>query len=174
MNTPLRRSLQALAVCCLATAGLPASAAGTVQVSFVQPEMFSDAGTGIERERNLATLSSAIQRLGQQHLAEGDALDIQVLDVDMAGRSDPFALRGSGREIRLLTGQADWPRITLRYTLTRAGVATATEEVRLSDMNYLQDGRLRPSQSLESLAYERHMLDTWFDERFGPAQVSVR
>lgn len=174
MNTPLRRSLQALAVCCLATAGLPALAAGPVQVQFVQPETFADAGTGIERERNLTELSTAMQRLGEQHLSPGDTLDIQVLDVDLAGRADPFAFRGAGREVRVLKGQADWPRITLRYTLSRAGVATATEEVRLADMNYLQDGAVRAARAAESLAYEKHLLGTWFDERFGPARVTSR
>lgn len=172
MNTHLRRPLHLLSAYCLAVASLTASAAGTVNVSFVQPERFTDADRGWQRDRNLESLSKHLQALGRRELADGETLDIQVLDVDLAGDIDPFAV--SGRDLRVLKGGADWPRITLRYALSRNGQPVSSAEERLADLNYLQDN-IRPlNASQQPLSHEKHMLDDWFAARFAPQKVGSR
>ena len=173
MNTPLRHSLQVLAACCLAAAGFTASAAGTVNVSFVNPEQFSDADRGIQRDRNLEQLAKHLRALGQRELADGETLDIRVTDVDLAGRVDPFALRSGASELRILKGAADWPRIQLSYTLQRNGVEVRSADERLADLNYLNASQW-PAYANRPLSHEKHMLDEWFEARFAPRQVGSR
>jgi len=166
MRPPFARLAAALA---LGFAGLlaatPATAAGTVQVQFVAPERFSDAGdVGRDREANLKRLAQHLQALGEHTLADGQTLRIEVLDVDLAGRVKHMGSRG---DVRLLKGGADWPRIDLRYVLDTPGVATLRGEEHLADLNYLQQ---RPAQRLaEPLPYEKAMLDAWFKRRFATA-----
>lgn len=156
---PLRRVALAAALALMALAG-PAQAAGIVRVSFVQPERYTDAGFGqVERERSTDRLAAIFQELARR-LPDGQTLDIEVLDVDLAGRV-PI---GSVHDTRVLTGGADWPRIKLRYNLDVGGTVQHGEET-VSDMNYLQT-RILGSRADEPLAYERRMLERWFEERF--------
>lgn len=128
------------------------AAQGAVKVTLEDDSQFSDLPfASAEREAVLAQLSEHFQQLAAR-LPPGQDLDIEILDVDLAGRLDPLR-RGAG-EIRVLRGQADWPRLQLRYAL-RAGQAD------LSDMSYLQ--RLNRYASGDRLRYEKRMIDDWFD-----------
>lgn len=152
-----------LAALCLLT-GLvcapQAQAASTVELRFVQPEQFIDIGrSSFDREHNLRTLAEHFQRLGQA-LPEGWQLQIEVLDVDLAGEVWPYA----AQEVRVLRGGLDWPRINLRYTLKAGQTVLAQGEDRLSDASYLFPRR----RALEHLPlpFERRMVEAWFKERF--------
>jgi len=172
MNTAIRRTSQALAACCLAAASLSATAAGTVNVNFVDPDRYIDADRGMQRERNLDTLARHLQQLGQRELADGESLDIQVLDLDLAGRVDPFATRGA-HDLRILNGGADWPRMELRYTLNRNGAPVRSGEEQLADLDYL--GMQIPRfNNTQPLFYEKQMLDEWFEARFASHTVGSR
>lgn len=142
-----------------AAVALPARAAGTVAVNFVKPETFADLGrVGFDRERTMRRLSEELQQLGTR-LPEGQALTVEVLDVDLAGHVEPDR---RGEDLRILRGRADWPRIHLRYTLAADGQTLRSGEEWLADMTYLdQRGRLPQTQDL---AYERRMLADWFDK----------
>ena len=151
----------------LAAAGA-AQAAGTVQVSFVQPEKFADVRDSAYRaEDNLANLKRAIEEIGAKYVADGQTLKIDVLDVDLAGEPK----RGSVRlyDVRVLRGRADWPTVQLRYTLEAPDAPARTGAARVADMAYLQ--RLPIVYGDETLPYERRMLEDWFRNEFGSARA---
>ena len=135
-----------------------AQAAGSVQVSYVQPDSFADVGdTRRDTEGNLLALTRHFEALAGR-LGDGQKLTVEVLDVDLAGEIRP--LHRMQQDVRVLRGAADWPRIKLRYTLESPGQAARSGEQRLADMAYLQ--RINRYRSDEPLRYEKHMLDEWF------------
>ena len=155
----MRFDLRALVVGCLAAAALPLAMAGSATVSFVNPERFSDIGFApTERQLNLEALQRHLQTLAEQRLPSDQVLKVEVLDVDLAGVERP-SLR-AGRDLRIVKGGADSPRIKLRYTLEANGRTLRSGEETLSDLSYLQ-GFTGISGS-EPLHYERRMLDKWF------------
>jgi hypothetical protein len=87
---PLNPSAHAaVAAAFILSAGLmPVSdawARGQVQVSFTQVDRYADAGIdAVERERNLKVLAEHMQGWSSR-LPDGQQLDIEVLDVDLAG-----------------------------------------------------------------------------------------
>jgi hypothetical protein len=167
------RTLIVNAVAVLAAlAGAPSFAApaavpgppGSVEIVFMQPERYIDAGDGpAEVRANLALLQRSLQELARQWLQPGQSLHIEVEQVDLAGRVEP-ALRHP-QPLRVLRGDVDWPRIDLQYTLSTAATGTPTSgTASISDQAYL----LHPiANTGEPLRYERRMLAQWFRQRFG-------
>jgi hypothetical protein len=155
-----------------ALAGLFLLAAGgasaAVTVTYDQPEKFADIPfTPWEREQVLKDLTAHFEKLGKA-LPAGQDLRIEVLDIDMAGREIPA--RGGVRDIRVLKGGADWPRMHLRYAVESGGKVVASGEAQLSDMSYLS--RLNHYFDGESLRYEKQMVDDWFYKTIAPKQVA--
>jgi Protein of unknown function (DUF3016) len=108
----------------LMTLGLPARAAGTAEVTFVEPERFTDAGnTAMDRERALKTLGDHLRKLAAR-LPDGQTLRVEVLDVDLAGEQRSL----SPNATRVMRGNDDWPRLRLRWSLVEAGRALRTGE----------------------------------------------
>jgi len=140
-------------------AAMPAGAAVTVTFG---PGPYSDIGpVGAEREQVKDELARHLQALGARYLAPQDNLRIEVLDVDLAGEVEMS--RRTGREVRVARGKADFPRITLRYSLD-AGAKSASGEETVSDTSYLWfPARGRES---ETLYHEKRLLDSWFKEHF--------
>ncbi|MDO8418443.1 MAG: DUF3016 domain-containing protein [Rubrivivax sp.] len=149
------------AAAALAISMLPATAAGTVEVSWLQPERYSDAGRSIvDRERTMTSLGEYLGQLGRQ-LPDGQTLKIEVLDVNLAGEVEPHGWD----EVRILRGRADWPQMTVRYTLQAGGQTLKAGEAHLSDLNYFAFQRgLRMGHG--DLAYEKRMVDRWFSDHF--------
>ena len=159
MNHALGLSLLATALVSVAP---PSGAAGSAQVSYVQPDRFTDIGfASIDRERTLQALTQFFDTLGKR-LPDGQTLRIEVLDVDLAGEIWPR----SAHEVRVLRGRADWPNMTLRYTLLEGSRIVKAGEARLADMAYLFNQQ-RMSQ-YGDLAYEKRMLDRWFKQEIAP------
>lgn len=159
-------SLRRFAPIVLAAAALSATAAERVTVTYTPTARYADAGSGTAQiEANLAELAAHLQGLGQRVLAADDALDVEIVDLDLAGEVRP-SRRGS--DLRVLRGGADWPRITLRWRLSKAGQVQEPRTEVLNDMNYLM--RVRGLGSSDPLYYEKRMLDDWFRARFAPAQ----
>jgi hypothetical protein len=153
----MRRTLAFIA----ALASAAAASAGTVEVKFIEPDKFTDARDGmLRREDVLKTLEERLKQLGEKRLPASQTLQIEVLDVDLAGDAFP---RVALRDTRVLRGRADWPRVHLRYTLREGDKVLKSGEDRIADMNYLM-GSLRASQD-SPLPYEKRMLDNWFHER---------
>ncbi len=139
-----------------------AQAAGTVSVSFVQPENFTDVKDSfLSKDRHLEALKRHLEQAAAPYVADGQTLKIEVLDVDLAGEVRPSA---RANDLRVLKGGADWPRIQLRYALESAGQATRSGEARVQDMAYLMHRAYLPSG--DALPYERRMLDEWFKAEF--------
>ncbi|WP_296952096.1 DUF3016 domain-containing protein [uncultured Massilia sp.] len=152
----------------VALAGLLALVAGSasaaVSVTYVKPETFHDLPFATwERDEMLQQISDHFTKLGQS-LPAGQDLRIEVTDFDPAGRLIPNARMG--RDLRVLSGSADWPRMDLRYTLEQDGKVIKSGEAKLADMNYQQTfNRYFDS---EPLRYEKQMIDTWFDKTIAP------
>lgn len=156
MQTLFKFSLMALS---LAAACMPAHAAGVAEVRFVQPEKFADAGQGsFDRNRTLQSITQHLEVLGKR-LPDGQTLRVEVLDVDLAGEVWP---RGPS-EVRVLRGRADWPHMTLRFSVLDGSRTVKAGEARLADMNYLFSPLRSPHDG--DLPYEKRMLDRWFNEQ---------
>ena len=146
------------------------SAGAAVTVSYVAPDKFSDIPfVPWEREETLKQLTDHFTKLGNS-LPPGQDLRVEVLDVDLAGRAIPSVR--AGRDIRVMRGQADWPRMQLRFSLEQNGQVLKSGEAQLSDMNYL-DHHTRYFDS-EPLRYEKQMIDDWFEKNIGPLPRSRR
>jgi hypothetical protein len=162
MRAPISSAL--LCVGLVLAAGT-AQAAGTVQVSYVNPDKFADIGwTTWDKEDSLKVLTRHFETMAGRYLADGQQLRIEVLDVDLAGELRPSSR--AGHDLRVLIGGADWPRINLRYTLEAAGQPPRRDDVRVTDMNYAR--RFTSVEGNEPLHAEKRMLDDWFAVTFGP------
>lgn len=161
----MNRTLLAFALTLASTAAL---AAGQVEVSFRPADQLSDVGRGIDRERNVKALADHFKSLAAQ-LPDGQALKVEVLDVDMAGEVRPMRRVD---EIRVLKGSADWPTMHLRWTLAGGGQTLKSGEDRLSDLAYLSHS-LRSGEN-RPVAYEARMIDRWFAARVLGAKTDPR
>jgi hypothetical protein len=157
------RLIPALLISCIAAAAATTAGAGTVTVSLVNPVAFSDAGTTRnDKDLNLKALSEHLQALGKRYLPADQNLNVEMLDVNLAG--SVRLSRRHGQEFRVLKNGADWPRIALRYTLESNGKTLRSGEETVADMNYLH-GYAGIHRS-DPLYYEKRMLDDWFRARF--------
>ena len=144
-----------------------AAAAGTVEVSFVNPASFIDAGgSQWDKDANLKALERHLRSLGQR-LPANQALGIELLDVDLAGSLQPARIRGE--DVRVLTADADYPRIHLKYTLVADGVTLASGTEWVTDLDYTH-GLISRQRDPAPLYYEKRMLETWFKTRFVDAR----
>jgi hypothetical protein len=156
-----RRVLLSVILAAMAAASMPVDA--RVMVTFVDPASFTDIGAyDQDPRRTLAEFEQYLGRLGERYLTPHETLRIEVLDISLAGRSGwP---RQANAPTRIMTGEADWPRFELRYTLERDGKASHTVEETVVDTVYLR--RLEWRYLLVPLPYEIRTLDQWFKARF--------
>ncbi|OBV37007.1 DUF3016 domain-containing protein [Janthinobacterium psychrotolerans] len=161
MKKEIRRLLLAGAVL-LASNGAWAQAASNTEVRYDKPEQFMDVSFDQhKREEVLTELTRHFEKLGAT-LPAGQQLKIVVKDIDLAGRENP-ALR-TANDIRVMTGGADWPRISLSYVLEQDGKVIGSADAQLSDMAYLT--HMNRYASGERLRYEKRMIDEWFAKAF--------
>ncbi len=154
-----------LAVLALGAAAVPGAAMAAVTVTFVQAENFRDLPfSPSDRERVLKELGEFFVGL-EKRLPPGQDLKIEVLDLDMAGRMVPNFR--AGQDLRVLNGGADWPHMTLRYSLSANGAVLASGQDHLNDMAYLD--RINGYVDGDSLRYEKRMVDDWFKAKFAAA-----
>jgi hypothetical protein len=141
-------------------------AAADVSVAFVLPERYTDAGYShsfaTERDRTEIQrgIEQHLQRLAERGLPASDTLKIEVLDIDLAGRFEPW--RRLSSDVRIVS-DISWPRIKLRYMLTRGDQLVAGAEEQIADLNYLVSLNRYPEG--DRLRYEKAMLDDWFEKR---------
>ncbi|CAN5354205.1 hypothetical protein BH09PSE6_BH09PSE6_24120 [soil metagenome] len=175
MKTPLNRLLGTA----LAAAGLLLGChawAADVTVTFIDPEHYRDAAyrepflSGALTPDVRRDLAGFLVELGGKRLPPTESLRIEVLDVDLAGRLRPTGSAAID-EIRVMR-DFDWPRIKLRYTLSRGEQVLASGEDNVTDMDYLQTvNRYSPG---DRLRYEKPMLERWFRRTLEPAQAAAR
>jgi hypothetical protein len=140
-----------------------AQAAGAVQVRFVEPEKFTDVRDAHYRlEQNLSALQRVLVNAAAAYVPDGQTMTVEVSDVDLAGAVHPGSLHWP---VRVLRGGADWPRITLRWTLD--GATPRSGQAVVQDMDYL---RRVPSPLADvALVYEQRMLRDYFRGQFTAA-----
>ncbi|MBV7538057.1 DUF3016 domain-containing protein [Duganella sp. sic0402] len=157
MKTP---SLKTAAAIIFAAAS--ASAAAEADVSYINATEMTDVP---RHHKDLETMefnfTQHLKQLSEQ-LPAGQVLKVAFLDIDLAGDVFP---RVPVRDIRVTKGQADWPRMHLRYSIEQDGKAIRSGEAKLSDPNY-QMGVNTYQQDL--YGYEKQMLDKWFRKEILP------
>lgn len=140
------------------------AAAATVQVEYVKPESFADAGRGYvpkERDDNLEMLRRHLVEQADRRLARDQSLAVSVTDLDLAG---DYPHRGAN-EVRVVK-EIYPPRIELRFRLTAADGKVVKEGTRsLRDTGFLITRGTRYEN--DGLRYEKTLLDRWLDEEFG-------
>lgn len=145
----------------MAVLATPAGAA--VTVCFVEPAYFTDADDSSGNSaRTLLEIGRYLKALGHRYLSPQESLKIEVLNIDLAGRIQQT--RSTGWDVRFVNGEADWPRIEVRYTLESQGRISGPVEETIVDMTYLR--RVDPQHYSAPLPYEKRMLDEWFRARF--------
>ena len=146
------RNAGLLAVCLAAAVG--ASAAATV--TYVNPEKMTDVPRfASDRESMEMIFRDHLNGLAAK-LPEGQQLKVEFIDIDLAGDVFP---RVPLRDVRVLKGQADWPRMHLRYSVEQDGKVLRSGERELADPNYLMQTRM---YTQDLYGHEKQMLDDWF------------
>lgn len=138
-----------------------------VDVSFSQPEAFTDAELGrsygeAARRRTLEGIERHFNSLAERWLRPEQDLRIEVLDIDLAGRFEPW--HAMARDVRAMR-DVTWPRIRMRFALAENGKVVETGEEEVTDLDYLLQPEARLSR--DPLRYEKAMLEDWFRSRFG-------
>ncbi len=141
---------------------LPASSHAGVNVRFVNPSRYTDAGSFDATPASVeAALRAHLDRLGKRFLAPGQILDIDIVDIDLAGYQQP--LRYAPNNVRIMRGVTP-PRIELRYVLTERGRRKRGGAETLTDINYQMNPAARFSS--DRYVYEKALLDDWFRRAF--------
>lgn len=157
----MKRFLRCTLLAAGATLAMGAINAGAVvTVTFTKPEGYRDMPYALrDKEQVMKDLQKHFDKLGAK-LPQGQDLNVEVLDIDLAGRIEP-QLR-LGQDIRILKGGADWPTIQLRYSIESQGKVLRNGEARVADMSYIN--HLNRYAASEPLRYEKRMLDDWFSK----------
>jgi len=148
----------------LVLAVVPSVSQAAVAVRFVGAERFYDEDfrSASKREALTRELSRFLGTLGGRYLPPGQTLSIDILDVSLAGRNEPW--RRTAADVRVMR-ESTPPRIRLRYVLSERGRVLRQAEETLLDWDYLSNVSARNSS--EWLPYEKAMLRDWFRRRFG-------
>lgn len=165
-------ALPALAQALPADPAADAAAPAQVAVSFIKPEKFVDAtyeNRSDTRAQVTRDIAAYLAELGKRYLPEGQRVEIEITDIDLAGRYEPWQANNYDTRFML---DVTWPRINLKHRLIGAGGELAHGEESVSDMQYLMNPRARTSS--DRLRYEKIMLDHWFRDRFGSGASTAR
>lgn len=141
-----------------------ASAFAAATVTFVDIGKMTDVPHDFHDRDNMQFLFREHLNLLSAKLPAGQELKVDFIDIDLAGDEFP---RVAVRDVRVLKGQADWPRLHLRYRIEQDGKEVRSGESKLSDPNYLM-GMNRYGRDLYS--HEKQMLDDWFRKEVQPAR----
>lgn len=141
-------------------------AAAKVELRFTDPKAYTDGtlrdfSSARAREETYKALHKVFEDLAERYLPEGQALAVDVTELDLAGRFEPW--RVDFHDVRFMRS-VTWPRMTFSYAVHQDGTVITSGTADISDMNYLH----RAGRSFDSdrLRYERQMLSDWFSETF--------
>jgi hypothetical protein len=161
LNNVLRR-LTMVALGAAAFAAMGASAA--VTVTYAPPDKMTDVPRfSSDRESMEMVFREHLDGLAAK-LPAGQQLKVDFLDIDLAGDVFP---RVPVRDIRVMKGQADWPRMELRYTIEQNGQTLRSGTSKLSNSSYLTSIN---SYRNELYGHELQLLDDWFRKEVMPKQ----
>lgn len=141
------------------------AAAPPVEVVFVNPDKFTDAGRtfdAAERERNLEGLRRHLANRAAARLGAGETLRVSFTDVDLAGSYE--ARQTYSHEVRIVR-DAYPPRIELDFRVARADGSVVKEGHRtLRDLNFMTGSSNRYTG--DALSFEKVLLDEWLEREF--------
>ncbi|OPH82628.1 DUF3016 domain-containing protein [Nitrobacter vulgaris] len=144
----------------------PASSHAGVNVRFVNSDRYTDAGSYDTSSASVeAAFRAHLDRLGKRFLAPGQNLNIDIVDIDLAGYQQP--LRFAPNNVRIVNG-VTLPRIVLRYALIERGRRVRSGEETLTDINYQMNPSARFSG--DRYVYEKALLDDWFRRTFSTSR----
>lgn len=158
------KRLAAGALAATMAAMLAANAAqAAVNMTFVKPEKFRDDDfrNRMKRDDIIAEFRKYFSKLDRHYLKPGQTLDLEVLDIRLAGRYEPW--RPNFDDVRILRDITP-PSFRLRYTLRQGRRVVMRGEETVTDLSYLSRSDARNSS--ERFAYEKSMLRDWFRKRF--------
>jgi DUF3016 family protein len=170
----MSKRIPSLALACFLTASAGPANAGTVAVSFVHPETYTDAslsgGYQAPGERwTLDEIGRYLESLGTRYLKPQQLLTLEVLNVDLAGKIEWW--RRFPYDLRVLRDVYP-PRFTLHYRLVQGGRTLTEGQETVVDPNYLASPAVYFSTG-DPLRFEKAMLADWFRARFGLSATSV-
>jgi hypothetical protein len=159
------RNLNSLAVAFMA-AIWPAAALAEVKVNFVDPERYKDANLQREtgktaKDLTMREIERTFWQLGEAYLAPDETLTIDVLDVDLAGRFEPWQF--NFKNVRFMR-EYYWPEMKIRYRLESPSRPISSSEETIADRYYLRDAIFGGYSG--TMVYEKLMLERWFKMRF--------
>ena len=151
-----------------------AAPVATTEVRFSHPENYTDAHLERDYGRGaskfvLQELREHIEQLGERHLLPGQQLRVEVQDIDLAGRFEPWHV--TAQHVRFMR-EITWPRIELHYTLEKDGQVQVSRDAVLRDQDYLRHTNRYTSS--DRLRYEKAMLADWFRREIGGSEQSSR
>ncbi len=164
--------LSILALCSVAGLQTAAGKATTpavsrAEVTFVDPEKFTDAADGYRgsdwgRDANLETLKEHIERKASIYIPEGQKLLVKITDVDLAGELEP----GRGPQLQDVRIVKDIysPRVELSFQLVGADGAVIKEGTRrLTNLAFMMDIHWDRS---DPRVYDKRLLEDWLRSEF--------
>jgi len=161
----MRLSILALGLTALVSCGAAIAAPASLEVKFLEPGKYRDAGERDEdRLLMQSTLGAHLKALVEKYLPAEQQLRVEVLDVDLAGEIwPPTRFLDRVRVMRSVS----WPSIELHYSLSSGEQLLRQAKVSVRDMSYLDRINVYPDG--DSLRYEKAMLDAWFRREFAVA-----
>lgn len=160
-------ALLGLALFGIAWAANAEMADSSVQVTFFEPENFTDTkdsylGTNTGSSAVLAELKKHLINRAANYLTAGQRLEITVTDVDLAGDFEPW--RGTHFQDVRIVKELYPPRVSLQFRLVNADGTVASEGKReLLNLGYLLSSRL---STHDPLRHDKEMLSDWLRQEF--------
>jgi len=141
-----------------------ASASAAATVTYINPEKMTDVPRFASDRESMEMIFREHLNLLASQLPAGQELKVEFIDIDLAGDVFP---RVPVRDIRVMKGQADWPRMHLRFSIEQDGKVLRSGDRELSDPNYLMGSR---SYNQDLYGHDKQMLDDWFRKEIIPAR----
>jgi hypothetical protein len=140
-----------------------------IDVTFSNPEEFTDAadgqrGSDYGREANLAELKAHLMQKANAYVPVGQKLEVAVTDVDLAGEIEPWR-SPHAHDVRIIKDIYS-PRIDLTYKLidTATGAVVKEGTSKLRDLTFNMNIHINRS---DPRLYEKALLDDWLRNEFG-------
>jgi hypothetical protein len=179
-NLLKRTSLLSIAVFMLATAtGVYADndtqvetykTSDRLHIEFIEPKNFTDIRPSNQSRAHftkqvLTQFSEYFDEIAQK-LPDGQVLDVNVTDIDLAGdtRSARFSFSSMMDEVRVIE-RIFFPRLEFEYELKDSkGQVLQAQAVSIKDMNFMNRNFI--SHNRDRFPYEKRLLDEWYRDTF--------
>ena len=134
-----------------------------IEVLFVHPEKFTDAGndsSGYQSDQNLAQLKQYLIRRAATVLSNGQKLSISITDVDLTGGFE--RLGRTMQVVRVIKGIYP-PKVDLSFKLTDAEGKVLNEGSRhLIDLAF----NIQSRANTDAFVYDKALFDDWLRKEF--------